>query len=103
MKNYTTKDYQDIIERFYKELVGEISNEKEPFLLMFMLNLKAAETATDDDIVEMHGYYKGLKVAKEMLERKLYEYLEHIDCGNVSDGGYKAFINKLGLEVDNDV
>lgn len=97
MNSYTTKDYQEIIERFYKELVGELSNEKEPFRLMFMLNLKAAETATDDDLVEMRGYYKGLKVAKEMLERKLYEYLEHVDYGDVSDDDYKAFVDKLGL------
>lgn len=97
MGDYTIKNYQDIIERFYKELVCEISNEKEPAHLMFMLNLKATEQASNDDIVEMRGYYKGLRVAKEMLERKLYTYLEHIDCGDVSDEDYRTFVDKLGL------
>lgn len=65
----TDLDFKEIVERFLKNLDYEISNQTDTFHIAFMLNHYTQGNMTDEDCVEMRGYYKGLKVAREMLQR----------------------------------
>ena len=65
----TDLDFKEIVERFVKNLDYEISNQTDTFNIAFMLNHYTQGNMTDEDCIEMRGYYKGLKVAREMLQR----------------------------------
>lgn len=45
--------------------------QADPLQLMFLHNLYASGEMTDEDCIEIRGYYNGLKVAMEILERIL--------------------------------
>lgn len=62
-------DFKEIVERFLKNLDYEISNQTDAFHIAFILKHCTPGNMTDEDCIEMRGYYKGLKVAREMLQR----------------------------------
>lgn len=62
-------DYKEILERFMNNLECEINNQADVFHIAFMLNHYTQGNMTDEDCIEMRGYYKGLKVAREMMQR----------------------------------
>lgn len=66
-------NYKRVLKRFRKNLDCEIGTQTEPFHLAFMHKLYTDGKMTGEDCIEMRGYYKGLKVAREILERVLDE------------------------------
>lgn len=64
------------IARFKRKLDNEISNQKSAFHFGFMLNNYAKGNFTDEDLAKVKGYYSGLKVAREMLQRTIEEQKE---------------------------
>ena len=62
-------DYKALLERFVKNLDYEIGQEKDAFKFNFFLHHYAKGNMTDEDVIEVRGYYTGLKVAIEILER----------------------------------
>lgn len=70
-------DYKEILERYAKNLDCEISNQHNERALAFFAVHYSKGNMTDEDCIEMRGYFKGLKVAREMLERVIeYEKYE---------------------------
>lgn len=63
--------YKQILKHFQDELDCEIANEKSLPHVLFLARQRASGNATDDDLVEIRGYYKGLKVAREMLQKQI--------------------------------
>lgn len=61
--------YKKKLDRFRESLDYEIGKQTEPRHLMFLHKFYASGEMTDEDCVEIRGYYKGLKVAREILER----------------------------------
>lgn len=62
-----------ILERFLKNLDHEISTQAFPTQMMFFIEHYGKEHFKDEDLIETRGYYKGLKVAREMLQRIIAE------------------------------
>lgn len=62
-----------ILERFQKNLDYMISQKTDLFSLMFFMDHYSEKYFTDEDAVEIRGYYKGLKVAREMLQSIMAE------------------------------
>lgn len=62
-------DYKEILERFMNNLEYEINKQVDGFHIAFMLNQYKQGNMTDEDCIEIRGYYKGLKVAREMMQR----------------------------------
>ena len=62
-------DYKRILERLTNELDFLISQQADPFYLAHILQNYGKEHYTDEDLVEMRGYYEGLKVAREALKK----------------------------------
>lgn len=62
-----------ILERFIKTLEYEISKQAEPTRFAFIAKNYKKGNVTDEDLIEIRGYYKGLKVAREMLQRIIAE------------------------------
>lgn len=71
-------DFKEICERWLKSVDYERSKKTDPFHIMFMANMAAKGDANEKDLAELKGYYNGLSVAREILERVLWYYaLEH--------------------------
>ena len=87
--------FSTILEKFSDSLNCEISKKTDALNLNFIANAYQGGSVSGDDLVEMRGYYKGLKVAREMLESILYKYLEHIEHGNLKNEKYEAFMQKF--------
>lgn len=68
--------YLKIIARFNRKLNNEIANNSSAWHFNSMWNNYEKGNITDDDLIEMRGYYKGLKVAREMLQRTIEEQKE---------------------------
>lgn len=62
-------DYKKVVDRFQKNLEYEISQQTNEHSLAFMLHHYAKGNMTDEDCIELRGYYKGLRVAREMMQR----------------------------------
>lgn len=58
-----------ILELYKEELDYLISQQADPFHLVFFAKHYNIGNINDEDLVELRGYYKGLKVAREALER----------------------------------
>ena len=69
-------DFKKIVESFLKNLECEINNQTDSHHLAFMLEHYAKGDMTDEDCIEMRGYFKGLKVAREMMQ-KVIAYAEY--------------------------
>lgn len=65
-----------ILAKFHRRLNLEISKKTEALNLMFIMKNHAKGNFTDEDLIELRGYYKGLKVAREILERAISEEKE---------------------------
>lgn len=63
-----------MLDRYKERLDYEISTKTSPFEFMFMMGNHMNGNFTDEDIAEVKGYYSGLKVAREMLERTIEDY-----------------------------
>ena len=63
--------YKRVLRGFQEELECEIAQEKSLGHVIFLAKLHQNGQATDDDLVEIRGYYKGLKVAREMLQKHI--------------------------------
>ena len=61
----------DVIEHFKNELNNMISCETNPLHFHFFAMNYGKEHFTDEDLIEIRGYYKGLKVARECLEKHI--------------------------------
>ena len=61
--------HKKILERFAKTLECEISNETSLPHFSFLAANYEKGNVKDEDLVEIRGYYKGLRVAREMLQR----------------------------------
>ena len=79
------KDYINILDRYSKTLDCEISKKTDPLSFAFLSNQYSKGKMKQDDLVELKGYYNGLKVAREMFQRILCEYMEHIENGIITD------------------
>lgn len=64
-------NYKEIMTRFKNELENNIAQETSPLHFNFIMRNYGKEHFQDEDLVELRGYFKGLKVAKEMLERHI--------------------------------
>lgn len=91
------KEYMRIIERYSKSLDCEISKKTDPLCFAYISNQYTKGKANKEDLVELKGYYSGLKTAREMFQRILCEYMEHIENGVLEDNGreFENFIRKL--------
>lgn len=65
-----------VLAKFRKKLSLEISRKTEALNLMFIMKNHAKGNFTDEDLIELRGYYKGLKVAREILDRTISEQTE---------------------------
>lgn len=83
-----------ILKRFQKNLDYEISQKTNPSSLAFFIERYGEKYFIDEDAVEIRGYYKGLKVAREMLQRIIAEEEEH-SAGRVTN---YDFVKNLSLE-----
>ena len=66
--------YLKIIARFRNKIDFEISKQSNAISIDFLLRNYA--NANLEDLIELRGYYKGLKVAREMLYRTIAEQKE---------------------------
>lgn len=62
-------NYAAIVDRYMRNLNYEINNEKSPFRIAFAVSNYGKEHFKKEDLIESRGFYKGLRVAREMLER----------------------------------
>lgn len=62
-------NYAAILDRYMRNLDCEINNEKSTFRIAFAVSNYGKEHFKDEDFIELRGFYKGLKVAREMLKR----------------------------------
>lgn len=65
------KDCKKVLEDFRKELEEEIKFEKNGRHVLYCLREVVKERYTNDDLNEIHGYYKGLRTALYLLDHKL--------------------------------
>lgn len=65
-----------ILAKFRKKLSLEISRKTEALNLLFIMKNHAKGNFSDEDLIELRGYYKGLKVAREILDRTISEQTE---------------------------
>lgn len=65
-----------ILAKYRKRLSLEISRKTEVLNLMFIMKNHAKGNFTDENLIELRGYYKGLKVARELLEKTISEHTE---------------------------
>ena len=74
------KDCKKVLEDFRKELEEEIKFEKNGRHVLYCLREVVKERYTNDDLNEIHGYYKGLRTALYLLDHKLtvQEKIEHV-------------------------
>ena len=61
----------NVLEHFKKELAYLIRQQTDSFLIAFFMQNYGKEHFTDEDAIETRGYYRGLKVAMECLERHI--------------------------------
>ena len=66
--------YLKIIARFRNKIDFEISKQSNAISFDFLLRNYA--NVNLEDLIELRGYYKGLKVAREMLYRTIAEEME---------------------------
>lgn len=66
--------YLKILARFRNKIDFEISKQSNAISFDFLLRNYA--NANLEDLIELRGYYKGLKVAREMLYRTIAEQKE---------------------------
>ena len=71
-----------ILARFKKRIDLEISQKTDSLNFMFIVENRTKGNFTDEDLVELRGYYKGLKVAKQILVRTIDEFQEHDEDEN---------------------
>lgn len=64
-------DANKVLENFINELNYQIASEKDSSQFSFILNQYQKGNVENDDLVEIRGYYKGLKVAKEILQKHM--------------------------------
>lgn len=72
-------NYAAIFDRYMQNLNCEINNEKDPFRIAFAVSNYGKEYFKDEDFIESRGFYKGLRVAREMLERVVALWKEEND------------------------
>ena len=73
-------DFKEIVERYLQNLDCEISNQANEKALAFFAVHYSKGNMTDEDCIEMRGYYKGLKVAREMMQRVIACAEEEAGC-----------------------
>lgn len=66
-------DANKVLERFQANLDYQISMQTDTKSAAFIISQVARGNAGSEDLVELRGYYKGLKVAREILERVIAE------------------------------
>mgnify|MGYP003301262514 CR=1 FL=1 len=69
-------DASKVLERFQKSLNYQITQQTDTKSVLFIILQVEKGNAGSEDLVELRGYYKGLKVAREMLERIIAEESE---------------------------
>jgi hypothetical protein len=69
-------DANNVLERFQANLNYEISHQTDVHSATFIIAQVAKGNAGNEDLIELRGYYKGLKVAREILERIIAEESE---------------------------
>ena len=69
-------DASRVLERFQANLDYQISYQTDPQSALFVIKQVAKGNAGSEDLVELRGYYMGLKVAREILERIIAEESE---------------------------
>jgi len=62
-----------ILREYEESLTFEIDREINPFFKEFLKKNKGKEGVSEKDIYELKGYFKGLRTAKEILDRKKAE------------------------------
>lgn len=67
-------DFKEICERWLKSIDYERAKKTDPFHIMFMANLATRGEVSEKDLAELKGYYSGLSVAREILEKVLWYY-----------------------------
>lgn len=75
-----------VLERFQGNLDYQIAQQINPHSVVFIMNQVKKGNASDEDLIELRGYYKGLKVAREILERIIAEEGEKESHGNNKKG-----------------
>ena len=68
--------YLKTLARFRDKIDFEISKQSNAISFDFILLNYAKGNLNDEDLIELRGYYKGLKVAREMLYRTISEQKE---------------------------
>lgn len=69
-------DSKKVLERFMENLDYQISMQTDTRSALFMVSQVAKGNAGNEDLIELRGYYMGLKVAREILERIIAEESE---------------------------
>lgn len=77
----------ETLKRFKNELDYLIKQQTNPFSVAFFMQNYGKEHFTDEDAIETRGYFKGLKVAMECLEKHIAiaEETEEYEEGEVYD------------------
>jgi hypothetical protein len=70
-------DANKVLDRFQANLNYEISQQTDVNSAAFIIRQVVKGNAGNEDLVELRGYYKGLKVAREILERIIAEESEN--------------------------
>ena len=65
-----------VLDRFQGNLDYQIAQQTNPHSVVFIMNQVVKGNAGDEDLIELRGYYKGLKTAREILERIVAEESE---------------------------
>lgn len=78
-------DANKVLERFQACLDYQISMQTDTRSVIFIISQVEKGNANDEDLVELRGYYKGLKVAKEILERVVAEEEEMAEGEDIND------------------
>ena len=66
-------DWRKICERFHDSLDSELMNMEEPSFFLFLFG---HYNPTENEIAELNGYDRGLRTAKEILLRCIYEVID---------------------------
>lgn len=70
-------DAKKVLERFQENLKYQISQQTDVHSATFIISQVIKGNAGTEDLIELRGYYKGLKVAAEILERIIAEESEN--------------------------
>lgn len=69
-------NYAEALRTFISSINYEISMKTDPLQFHYMMQKALEGKITDQELAELKGYYAGLKVAREIMQRSLCQVAE---------------------------